>query len=118
MARGSRSAAALVVALAAALSACGGTARTPSANTSPSGKITVYSGRSESLVGALIPKFKSATGIDVEVRYGDTAELAALIADEGSRSPADVFWAQDAGALGALQSKNLFAALPEKILDL
>jgi iron(III) transport system substrate-binding protein len=117
MIRGTRIGAAVLVALATFLSACGDTAQTPSGSTSPSGKITVYSGRSESLVGALIPKFEAATGIDVEVRYGDTAELAALIADEGSRSPADVFWAQDAGALGALQSKNLFAKLPQKILD-
>ena len=98
--------------------ACGDAERAPAADVgSPSGTITVYSGRSEGLVGALIPRFEAATGIEVEVRYGDTAELAALIAEEGSRSPADVFWAQDAGALGALQSKDLFAPLPETILD-
>ena len=95
------------------LAACGGDE--PSAQVG--GKITVYSGRSESLVGELLPMFTSATGIDVDIKYGETAELAALIAEEGSRSPADVFWAQDAGALGALQSKNFFAPLPKRILD-
>ena len=104
---------AAAVTLALAASACGDDGGTGQASDS----ITVYSGRSESLVGGLITKFEAATGIDVEVRYGDTAELAALIAEEGARSPADVYWAQDAGALGSLQSKNLFAALPQRILD-
>ena len=104
---------ATLLALIVAAAACGNGAGTePEAST-----ITVYSGRSESLVGALIPKFEAATGIDVTVRYGETAELAALIAEEGSRSPADVFWAQDAGALGSLQSKGLFATLPQRTLD-
>ena len=40
----------------------------------------------------------AATGIDVDVRYGSTAELAGLIMEEGDASPADAFWAQDAGA--------------------
>lgn len=103
----------LALSLAMAFAACGddgGSAQEPRS-------ITVYSGRSESLVGELIPKFEAATGIDVNIRYGDTAELAALIAEEGSASPADVFWAQDAGALGSLQGKNLFATLPSSILD-
>lgn len=103
----------VLVALAFGLAACGG----DKPDAKASGKITVYSGRSESLVGALIPMFESATGIDVEVKYADTAELAALIAEEGSRSPADVFWAQDAGALGALEGKSLFSALPQTILE-
>ena len=104
----------LVSALALLLAACGDDAE-PTRQEPQS--ITVYSGRSESLVGELIPKFEAATGIDVNIRYGDTSELAALIAEEGARSPADVFWAQDAGALGSLQGKNLFAALPASILD-
>jgi iron(III) transport system substrate-binding protein len=100
--------------LALVLAACGGDAA-PSGQAS--GPITVYSGRSESLVGDLVQQFETATGVDVEVRYGDTAELAALIAEEGARSPADVFWAQDAGALGALQTKKLFTTLPGSIVD-
>ena len=79
--------------------------------------LTIYSGREEELVGSVIDDFNKETGVDVEVRYGDTAELAATIVNEGEASPADVFWAQDAGALGTLEQEGLFAALPEGVLD-
>jgi iron(III) transport system substrate-binding protein len=78
--------------------------------------LTIYSGRSESLVGPVIGSFTEATGIDVEVKYADTAELAALLLEEGDRSPADVYFAQDAGALGAVADAGLLAALPPEAL--
>ncbi|MFU8839392.1 MAG: iron ABC transporter substrate-binding protein [Nitriliruptoraceae bacterium] len=81
------------------------------------GPITVYSGRNEDLVGFLFDDFTEATGIEVAVRYGDTAELAATIVEEGANSPADVYFAQDAGALGALQAQGLLTELPPDILD-
>lgn len=81
------------------------------------GSLVVYSGRSEALVAPIIAQFADATGIDVDVRYGSTAEIAATLLEEGTSSPADVFFAQDPGGLGAVAQASLFAPLPEEVLS-
>ncbi len=80
-------------------------------------EITLYSGRGESLVDPLIRRFESESGIRVRVRYAGTAELAVLLAEEGERTPADLFWGQDAGALGSLAAAGLLAELPTQLVD-
>ncbi len=103
----------LLATLAFALAGCGGGDGTVSGD----GKLTIYSGREEELVAPLIEQFEEASGIDAEVRYGESAELAATIAEEGDNTPADVFFAQDPGSLGAVESEGLLAELPEDVLE-
>lgn len=81
------------------------------------GTVTLYAGRDEALIAPLIEQFTAETGIAVEVRYAGTPELAALLLEEGDRSPADVFLSQDAGALGALADAGLTTPLPAEIAD-
>jgi iron(III) transport system substrate-binding protein len=77
--------------------------------------LVVYSGREEELVAPLFERFEQETGIAVDVRYADSAELAATIAEEGDNSPADVFFAQDPGSLGSVDKQ--LEILPDTILD-
>lgn len=80
-------------------------------------QLVIYSGRSESLIGPLLEQFSQATGIEVQARYGDTAEMAATLLEEGQNSPADLFYAQDPAGLGAVSQAGLLGPLPAEILD-
>jgi iron(III) transport system substrate-binding protein len=116
----------ILVLLAATIISCGTTTAAslkpttqPATSNLSSGSstLTIYSGRSEDLVGPLLEQFEQESGLDVEVRYGETAAMAATILEEGDNSPADVYFGQDAGALGALAQAGRLAPLANDILD-
>lgn len=98
--------AALALGLALTAAACGG----------GRDALTVYSGRSENLVGPLLERFSQETGIAIDVRYGDSTDLALLIAEEGERTPADVFLSQSPGTVEFLAGKGLLAPISEQTL--
>ena len=79
--------------------------------------LTIYAGRSQTLVQPLLEQFSKDTGIAIKVRYGDGTDLALGILEEGKQSPADVYLTQDVGGLGALKAENRLQALPKAILD-
>jgi iron(III) transport system substrate-binding protein len=80
--------------------------------------LTIYSGRTEDLVGPLLERFSEEQGVAIDVRYGDTPQLALLLAEEGDRTPADVFWGQSPGATAYLAERDLLAPLSSETLGL
>lgn len=107
-----------------ALTACGSDSTSsgsdgssPSTSAAPSGSLVVYSGRNEGLIGPILKEFTAETGVEIELRTGDSGELAAQILTEGSASPADVFISQDAGALGALAKQDMFTELDVAVIN-
>jgi iron(III) transport system substrate-binding protein len=79
--------------------------------------LTVYSGREEEFVGPLLDQFQEDESIELDVRYGDSAELAAQILEEADSSPADLFLSQDAGSLGAVADAGSFVPIDSSVLD-
>lgn len=114
----------LIAVLALSAVACGKSDAPPTASDSsptpeaaPEVKsLTIYSGRSKAMVQSIFDAFTKETGIALDVRYGDTTALANTVLEEGDASPADLFFAQDAGALGALKKANRLTKLPDTTL--
>ncbi len=100
------------VTVTAALSACSDSQEADSEDA-----LVVYSGRSEEYNGDLVEQFEQTSGVDVEMRYGTSPELAAQLIEEGDNTPADVFWAQDASALQVLADEGRTTALPTEIVE-
>jgi iron(III) transport system substrate-binding protein len=90
----------------------------PACTSSSGDSLTIYSGRSSDLIKPILDDFAADTGTDITVKYGDSAELALLISEEGAKSPADIFISQTPGAMGFLESEGLLADLSTETLEL
>jgi len=99
---------AALAALVAGLAACG--------TSEDENTLTMYSGRIAPILSPAVKLYEDASGFKVKTRYGDSPSLAATITEEGSNSPADLFFAQDAGSLDAVEKKGLLLKLPADVL--
>jgi iron(III) transport system substrate-binding protein len=81
-------------------------------------RLTIYSGRLQELIGPLLEDFSAETGVGIDVRYGDSADLALLIDEEGEETPADVFLSQSPGAIGYIDESGRLERLDQDVLDL
>ncbi len=110
----------LLAAAALALGACSATSEDTGqgdSNEPETEGITLYSGRIPAAIGGAVDMYEADVDRDVQVRYGDTGDLAATLIEEGDNSPADVLFAQEPGAIGAVAERGLLAELPQDILD-
>lgn len=110
-----------LLAAAATLAACGSGADPAETSDTAAGDgdaLVIYSGRNENLVDPILDRLEEAVGMPVEVRYAGTSELAAQLLEEGDATDADLFFGQDAGALGALARAGMLAELDQDVLDL
>ncbi|HEX5696477.1 MAG TPA: extracellular solute-binding protein [Acidimicrobiia bacterium] len=99
-----------------ALALTGGMALASCGGSDAEGPLVIYSGRGEELVAPLIEQFETETGIELDVRYAGSNELAATLLAEGDQTEADVFFAQDPTSLGAVT--DIMSELPEDTLAL
>src|SRR5919199_4718771 len=97
--------------VAGALAGCGG-GQAGAAET-----LTVYSAQHESLVRTMLEGFTEKTGIALEFRDANDAELANQIVQEGKASPADVFLTENSPSIDVLDREGLLAPLDQATLD-
>lgn len=79
--------------------------------------LILYNGQHAQTTNALVEAFTQATGIKVQVRSGNSIQLANQIIEEGRRSPADVFYSEESPPVAALSERNLLAPLQEDTLE-
>jgi iron(III) transport system substrate-binding protein len=71
--------------------------------------LTIYSGQHEQTTSLLVSAFERETGVAVDVRSGDESALANQVLQEGSSSPADVFYSENTPVLEALREHGRLA---------
>ena len=87
-----------------ALAGCGG-----SSGAGGKGTLVVYSAQHPETTASLVAAFTKQTGITVALKNDDEDVLTAQLEQEGSRSPADVFFTENSNWLQQLDDKGLLA---------
>jgi iron(III) transport system substrate-binding protein len=112
----------LLAGLAAGLAGCATSTANPAAGATPAAggsvdqaapltgeNITLYNAQHKQTTAALVAAFTKQTGIRVNETDKDENSLTAQIEQEGDRSPADVFFAENTDFLQQLAKANLLA---------
>jgi iron(III) transport system substrate-binding protein len=89
-----------------ALSGCGG-----SSGSGGEGTLVIYSAQHPETTAAIVAAFTKRTGIKVQLKNDDEDVLTAQLEQEGSRSPADVFFTENSNWLQQLDDKGLLAGV-------
>jgi iron(III) transport system substrate-binding protein len=103
----------------ALLAGCGGgsdDSATSGGTSSAAGPLTLYNAQHEDLITAMVDGFTEQTGIEVELRSGDDAELANQIVAEGEASPADVFVTENSPSIDLVAEAGLLAPVEDSTL--
>ncbi|MGH2512142.1 MAG: extracellular solute-binding protein [Candidatus Limnocylindrales bacterium] len=88
----------------------------PATNAGSGTTLTLYNAQHEQTTAALIAAFTAQTGITVQVDNDDEDVLTAQIEQEGSRSPADVFYTENSNWLAQLDEQHLLAKVDASTL--
>jgi iron(III) transport system substrate-binding protein len=105
--------AALLVLAGGAVAGCG----SPATAANGSGQtITLYNAQHPQTTDAMIAAFTKQTGINVRVVNDDEDVLTAQIEEEGSRSPADVFYTENSNWLQQLANRGMLAKVDANTL--
>jgi iron(III) transport system substrate-binding protein len=83
----------------------------------PDTVLTLYNGQHSQTTAALVDAFTKATGIKVEIRKGESPQLANQIIEEGAASPADAFYSEESPPVAALARHGLLAKLDAATLQ-
>ncbi len=91
----------------------------------PKGRLTIYSGRTYG-IEEVYKRFTKETGIELDVVSGNDPANRSRLAQEGTRTPADVYLtvdiaslvrAADEGLLATVSSPTLVGAIPSELRD-
>lgn len=78
--------------------------------------VNVYSSRHYGAMEQMFVEFTQETGIEVRLSQGSPQALLTRLEQEGSQTPADVFFSVDTGSLVLAAEKGLFQAIDSEVL--
>ena len=94
-----------------ALAGCGG-----SSGSGGKGTLVIYSAQHPETTASLVAAFTKQTGIKVQLKNDDEDVLTAQLEQEGSRSPADIFFTENSNWLQQLDDKGMLANVDSSTL--